>query len=84
MQEMIVDDYFVDPPAKRVIPLDPALSAQDNAKKYFKQYRKGKLSKAYAEGQSKGLPPRLLISKGSWRILKSAICSMNSAKLKKN
>ena len=55
MREMIVDDYFVDPPAKRVIPLDPAISVQENAKKCFKQYRKGKLGKAYAEGQIEGL-----------------------------
>ena len=64
MQEMIVDDYFVDPPAKRVIPLDPALSAQDNAKKYFKQYRKGKLSKAYAEGQIEGLASEIAYLEG--------------------
>jgi predicted ribosome quality control (RQC) complex YloA/Tae2 family protein len=55
MRELIVDDYFVDPPAKRVIPLDPAFNAQDNAKKYFKLYRKGKLGKVYAEGQIEGL-----------------------------
>ena len=54
MQELVVDDYFVDPPAKRIITLDPALNAQDNAKKYFKLYRKGKLGKAYAEGQIEG------------------------------
>ncbi len=51
MSELVVDDYFVDPPVKRVIALDPAFNAQDNAKRYFKQYRKGKLGKAYAEGQ---------------------------------
>lgn len=53
--ELVVDDYFADPPAKRVIPLDSALSAQENAKKFFKQYRKGKLGKAYAESQVEGL-----------------------------
>ena len=64
MQEMIVDDYFVDPPAKRVIPLDPALNAQDNAKKYFKLYRKGKLGKAYAEGQIEGLASEIAYLEG--------------------
>ena len=64
MQEMIVDDYFIDPPAKRIIPLDPALSAQDNAKKYFKQYRKGKLSKAYAEGQIENLASEIAYLEG--------------------
>ena len=64
MQEMIVDDYFVDPPAKRVISLDPALNAQDNAKKYFKLYRKGKLGKVYAEGQIDGLASEIAYLEG--------------------
>ncbi len=51
LSELIVDDYFVDPPARRAIPLDPAYSVQENAKRYFKQYRKGKLTKTYAESQ---------------------------------
>ena len=51
LSELIVDDYFADPPARRAIALDPAFNAQENAKRYFKQYRKGKLSKAYAEAQ---------------------------------
>lgn len=55
MNELIVDDYFADPPQKRAVRLDPALSAQENAKRFFKQYRKGKLSKAYAESQVDGL-----------------------------
>ena len=55
MGEVSVDDYFTDPPQKRVVRLDPAYSAQENAKRYFKQYRKGKLSKAYAESQIEGL-----------------------------
>lgn len=49
--ELIAYDYFADPPSKRAIPLDPSLSAQENAKKRFKQYRKGKLAKQYAEAQ---------------------------------
>jgi predicted ribosome quality control (RQC) complex YloA/Tae2 family protein len=59
-----VDDYFVDPPAKRVITLDPALNAQDNAKKYFKLYRKGKLGKVYAEGQVDGLASEISYLEG--------------------
>jgi predicted ribosome quality control (RQC) complex YloA/Tae2 family protein len=55
MRELVVDDYFADPPARRAVALDPAFSAQDNAKRYFKQYRKGKLGKAYAEGQIESL-----------------------------
>lgn len=64
MREMIVDDYFVDPPAKRIIALDPALNAQDNAKKYFKLYRKGKLGKTYAEGQIEGLASEIAYLEG--------------------
>jgi len=64
MRELIVDDYFVDPPAKRVILLDPALNAQDNAKKYFKLYRKGKLGKVYAEGQIEGLASEIAYLEG--------------------
>lgn len=64
MRELAVDDYFVDPPAKRIIPLDPALNAQDNAKRYFKAYRKGKLGKAYAEGQIDGLASEIVYLEG--------------------
>jgi len=63
-RELIVDDYFVDPPAKRIIPLDPAFNAQDNAKRYFKLYRKGKLGKAYAEGQIEGLASEIVYLEG--------------------
>ena len=64
MTELVVDDYFVDPPAKRIVALDPALNAQDNAKKYFKLYRKGKLGKAYAEGQVEGLASEIAYLEG--------------------
>lgn len=62
--ELIVDDYFVDPPAKRIVPLDPAYGAQENAKRYFKQYRKGKLGKAYAESQIDGLKSEIAYLEG--------------------
>ena len=64
LRELIVDDYMLDPPAKRIIPLDPAFSAQDNAKKYFKLYRKGKLGKAYAQGQIEGLASEIAYLEG--------------------
>ncbi len=64
MRELIVDDYCSDPPAKRAVPLDPSVSAQENAKKYFKQYRKGKLGKAYAEGQIEGLAEEISYLEG--------------------
>lgn len=62
--ELIAEDYYADPPVKRAIPLDPALSAADNAKRYFKQYRKGKLSKAYAEGQIDALASEIAYLEG--------------------
>ena len=62
--ELIVDDYFTDPPARRAIPLDPAFNAQENAKRYFKQYRKGKLSKAYAESQIESLASEIAYLEG--------------------
>ncbi len=62
--ELIVDDYFADPPVKRAVPLDPAYTAQENARRYFKQYRKGKLGKAYAEGQVDGLAAEIAYLEG--------------------
>jgi predicted ribosome quality control (RQC) complex YloA/Tae2 family protein len=62
--ELIVDDYFLNPPAKRIIPLDPAYGAQENAKRYFKQYRKGKLGKTYAESQIERLESEIAYLEG--------------------
>ena len=59
-----MDDYFVDPPAKRLISLDPAYNAQENARRYFKQYRKSKLGKVYAEGQIDGLASEIAYLEG--------------------
>ncbi|HAY19846.1 MAG TPA: hypothetical protein DCY17_03435, partial [Clostridiales bacterium] len=36
-------DYYRDPPEYIVIPLDNSVSPADNAQKYYKQYRKGKV-----------------------------------------
>lgn len=44
-------DYYVDPPVPCTVTLDPAVNAQENAKRFFKQYRKGKLSREYARSQ---------------------------------
>ena len=49
--ELAAVDYYADPPQKCAVPLDPSLTAQENAKKYFKQYRKSKLACEYAEAQ---------------------------------
>lgn len=77
--ELIVDDYFADPLAKRAIPLDPAYSAQENAKRYFKQYRKGKLSKAYAEGQIDSLSGEIAYLEGQLENIDKCetLCELN-------
>ena len=41
-------DYYSDPPAAVEIPLDPRLSAADNAQKYYTKYRKAKLARQHA------------------------------------
>ena len=46
--QLVSLDYYANPPIEVSVPLDPALSAQENAAKYFKQYRKGKLARDYA------------------------------------
>ncbi len=43
-----VMNYYLDPPALIEIPLDPKLSAADNAQKYYSKYRKAKLSRDHA------------------------------------
>ncbi|MFA5517283.1 MAG: NFACT family protein [Desulfuromonadales bacterium] len=37
-----VDDYYSDPPMRISIPLDPRLSPQENAERYFRGYKKKK------------------------------------------
>lgn len=44
----VVTDYYSDPPAPIEIPLDPRLSAADNAQKYYAKYRKAKLTREHA------------------------------------
>ena len=44
----VVTDYYSDPPKPVEIPLDPKLSAADNAQKYFSKYRKAKLAREHA------------------------------------
>lgn len=44
----VVTDYYSDPPVNAEIPLDPMLSAAENAQKYFTRYRKAKLAREHA------------------------------------
>lgn len=45
------ENYYLDPPERCAIPLDPLLGGSENAQCYFKQYRKGRKARAYAEAQ---------------------------------
>lgn len=51
LPQLICDNYYLDPPERISIPLNPALSLQENANRYFKQYRKGKTARDYAAKQ---------------------------------
>lgn len=46
--EAIVLNYYSDPPSSIAIPLSPEYSVQENAKRYFKRYQKGKNARAHA------------------------------------
>ena len=65
MAEFIAENYYLDPPSKVIITLDPMLSPSENAQLYYKRYRKGQRARemsceqmretshelAYLEGQ---------------------------------
>lgn len=42
MAEVVLEDWFADPPVPLTIPLDSALSPQENAERFFRLHRKGK------------------------------------------
>lgn len=42
MAEVVVEDWFGDPPAPVTIRLDPRLTPQENAEQYFRGFKKGK------------------------------------------
>jgi predicted ribosome quality control (RQC) complex YloA/Tae2 family protein len=42
LSEVVLDDWYADPPGKIKVALDPALSPQENAEIYFRRHRKGK------------------------------------------
>ncbi len=46
---LAAENYYLDPPERCSIALDPLLSPTENAQRYFKQYRKSKAARAYAE-----------------------------------
>lgn len=42
MDKVVLDDWYADPPAPVTVPLDPALSPQQNAERFFRRQRKGR------------------------------------------
>jgi predicted ribosome quality control (RQC) complex YloA/Tae2 family protein len=49
MTEVVLEDWYADPPAPVTIPLDPALSPQENAEGYFRRHRKGRRALEHVE-----------------------------------
>ncbi|MBQ6333320.1 MAG: NFACT family protein [Clostridia bacterium] len=68
-----VQNYYEFPPVPIEIPLDPKMSAADNAQRYFKRYRKNKAGRAYALEQTDALNAELDYLKG--QLLNTAACS---------
>ena len=50
-----VDNYYLYPPEKVTVKLDPSLSVPENSAKYFKRYQKLKAARAFAEGEIENL-----------------------------
>ena len=50
-----VDNYYLYPAEKITVKLDPSLSIQENAARYFKKYQKLKAARAFADGQIENL-----------------------------
>lgn len=55
-------DYYREPPEYIVIPLDNSVSPADNAQKYYKQYRKGKVARETAVVQQRNSRGRTELS----------------------
>ncbi len=50
-----LENYYVDPPAAVPVALDPLLTPQENAQRYFKRYRKSRTAREYALSRRDGL-----------------------------
>ena len=55
MESATVSDWYSETGEMAVIPLDPSLSPQRNAQRYFRRYQKAKAACRYAESQFEGL-----------------------------
>lgn len=48
MAEAVLDNFYTAPPSPLIVPLNPLLSPQENAQRYFKQYKKSRVAREYA------------------------------------
>ena len=49
MEKVTVQNWYADPPEEIVIALDPRLTPQENAERYFRGYKKGKKGEGHVE-----------------------------------
>lgn len=49
MAEVVLDDWYIDPPGPVTVALDPSLSPQENAAACFRRHRKGKRALEHAD-----------------------------------
>ncbi len=47
-ENVVLSDWYLDPPAPITVPLDPRFGLRENAKRYFKRYQKSKTAREYA------------------------------------
>ncbi len=62
--EAALFDYCAEPPAHVIVPLDERLSPSENAKMYFKRYKKAKAARVMAEKQKANALEELLYLEG--------------------
>lgn len=49
MQEVVLENYYENPPVRETIPLDPLLTPQENAQRYFTRYKKRRRGLAHLQ-----------------------------------
>lgn len=50
-REAVVTNYYADPPAPMVVPLDPQHTPSENAQRYYKKYQKAKAARDTAQAR---------------------------------
>ncbi|SEA68082.1 protein of unknown function [Desulfuromusa kysingii] len=49
MSEVVLQNYYLQPPEAQIVALDPLLSPHENAEKYFWRYKKGKRGQEHSQ-----------------------------------